>query len=92
MAASNTKLKPLNFPLVFQNRGGCHFFSLAQSALTSVEEPLIEPGPEFVVHAEVAQTSDSRFGLLAQMELMEKNTTPDFVMHGTNHPKAHADT
>ena len=36
MAASHTKLKPLNFPLVFKNRGGCRSFSLAPSAPRSV--------------------------------------------------------
>lgn len=78
MAASHTELKPLNFPLVFQNRGGCRFFSLAQCALRSVEETPIERRPKIVMHTEVAKKkkipSEVRFRILAQMELMEKNT------------------
>lgn len=72
MAASHTKLKLLNFPLVFQNRGGCRLSSLAQSAPGSVKEPPIEQGPEFVVHTEVEKKIRLQIWMFAQMELMRK--------------------
>lgn len=51
MAASHTELKPLNFPLVFQNCGDCCSFSLAQPA------PRAERKPKFVMLTEAGNTS-----------------------------------
>lgn len=72
MAASHTKLKPLNFPLVFQNCSGCCSFGLVKSVHRPVEEMLTEHRPKIVKQTEVGKT-DFGFTMFAQMALMEKN-------------------
>ncbi len=73
MAASHTKLKPLNFPLVFQNRG-CSFFQSGTVCACRAHK-----GDKNIR----LQVWDARTDGAAG----EKHTVPDFIKRNTNQPK-----
>lgn len=88
MAATHTKLKPLNFPLVFQNLGGCRSFSLA---LSIVDEPQIECMPNFFCVHTGGGNIRLQVWMLTQIQLMEIKTVSHVCLIHTHAHTLHCD-